>query len=133
MCWESLFLLKEPSQAALKEIYLLWGSAGLLTLQGEQKDAGCNQMSWSRQGLNLTKVSPSGSYLEGSAGNIWPPLPYSERGYPLRCFQSICREFQILAGKDPEQTDPAWKLALLSARGWAGDLQSLLLDSGFLT
>lgn len=108
-------------------------SAGLLTLQGEQKDTGCIQMSWSRQVLDLTKVSPSGSYLGGSAGNIWPPLPYSERRYPLRYFESICREFQTLTGKGPEQTDSARKLALLSARGWAGDLQPLLPASGFLT
>lgn len=124
---------REPRRAALKEMCLLWGAAGLLTLQGEQRDTGCTQVSWSSQVPGPTKVSLSGSYLGDSASNICATkiLPHSERGHPLRSFEVICREFQTSPGKGPGQPDPAWKLALLSAGGWAGDLRPFLPASGF--
>lgn len=123
----------EPRRAALKEMCLLWGAAGLLTLQGELRDTGFTQVSWSSQVPGPTEVSLSGSYLGDGASNICAtkiPL-HSERGHPLRSFEIICREFQASTGKGPEQTDPAWKLALLSAGGWAGDFQPFLPTSGF--
>lgn len=133
MSWESLFLLSGNPGKEFWRCVCCGVAAGLLTLQGEQRDMGCTQVSWSSQVPGPTEVAPSGSYLGDGASNICAtkiPL-HSERGHPLRSFEIICRELQTSTGKGPEQTDPAWKLALLSAGGWAGDFQPILPTSGF--